>query len=377
MQSFLLLTNEFYPYKGGIGRYCEAMVKQLTRSFAVTLVCPNYWGQLKSYPSRNDVSLMPLIGGKFRKSQFYLLVAQLIRINFQKYDYILVADWPVWLAVSFINKYVFFKPSIRYCLMLHGTEILAFKYGKMAKKARSFGIFKHVQHIFTNSQFTRDLLFKHFENEIKSAVTVTYLAADLKGFSGPPKRPKPRPDSFILLTVGRLDSRKGHDRVIEALSLLDETKKSRLIYRVVGNGEEKYVANLQALATKNGVTLEVAQGVPDAQLGNEFLSANSFVLAAKSMQRKVEGFGIVLLEAAGYGLPSITTRVGGIPEVVIDGTTGLVCDETAASLASAIDKALSNPELLQQLAENAQRHFATFSWRKTCELTVDTMKSYC
>jgi glycosyltransferase involved in cell wall biosynthesis len=76
-----------------------------------------------------------------------------------------------------------------------------------------------------------------------------------------------------------------------------------------------------------------------------------------------EGFGLVLLEAMREGLPIVATRVGAIPEVVDDGTTGfLVASEDPDALANAVLSLLRDPELAVQSGragfERLERHFS-------------------
>ena len=69
-----------------------------------------------------------------------------------------------------------------------------------------------------------------------------------------------------------------------------------------------------------------------------------------------ESFGLVLLEAGALGKPVIATRVGGVPEVVMDNETGvLVRPEDPAALAAAIIKLLENRDLAHRMGMNARR----------------------
>jgi glycosyltransferase involved in cell wall biosynthesis len=79
-----------------------------------------------------------------------------------------------------------------------------------------------------------------------------------------------------------------------------------------------------------------------------------------------EPFGIVLLEAAWAGVPLVAARVGGIPEIVLDGCSGLlVPSEDHAALATAILRIVSNPDLGANLARNArERVLPKFTWEK-------------
>jgi len=81
-----------------------------------------------------------------------------------------------------------------------------------------------------------------------------------------------------------------------------------------------------------------------------------------------EGLPISLLNAMAMGKPVLTTRVGGIPEVVRDGETGVLVDPEIEKIARALDQLLSNPILCSKLGEAAARYVTTtFTWKKTVD----------
>ncbi|MGI6394071.1 MAG: glycosyltransferase family 4 protein [bacterium] len=77
-----------------------------------------------------------------------------------------------------------------------------------------------------------------------------------------------------------------------------------------------------------------------------------------------EGLGTVLLEAISYGVPVIGSNVGGIPDIVIDGKTGLLVEEkNPAGIAEAIEKIANNPDFASELVANGRVHIEkNFSW---------------
>lgn len=95
----------------------------------------------------------------------------------------------------------------------------------------------------------------------------------------------------------------------------------------------------------------------------ELLSSSSvFVLSSSS-----EALPVSVLEAMAAGLPVVATRVGGVPELVVDGETGfLVPPSDAAALAAALQRLLDDPELRARLGAagraRAEEHFALDSF---------------
>ena len=135
-------------------------------------------------------------------------------------------------------------------------------------------------------------------------------------------------DAFMYLFVGRLVPQKGVDVLIAAFA-----KQSSGVLLIAGQGVDR--ASLEAQAAELGVAsrvffLGVRRDVPSLMK-----VADCFVLASR-----LEGLGMVLVEAIMSGLPVVATNVDGIPEVVEDGKTGeLVAPDDIGAFAAAMQKA--------------------------------------
>ena len=160
----------------------------------------------------------------------------------------------------------------------------------------------------------------------------------------------------LLLTVARLVSRKGIDRVIEALSALREELPA-VQYVVVGRGPDK--GRLEQLARSAGLQGRVhfLQDVTDEELPDAYAAADAFVLAARDEPRSVEGFGLVLLEAGAAGKPVVATAAGGVVDAVVHERTGLlVPPEAPGELAAALRRVLTDGDLGASLGRGGQEH---------------------
>lgn len=176
-----------------------------------------------------------------------------------------------------------------------------------------------------------------------------------------------RPLARLLLTVGNLVERKGHDTVIRALSLL--TKQGQdVVYLIVGDGPNR--AALEQLAASLGMADRVVflgrVNTPDLPL--LYSAADIFIMVSRERLEHcdVEGFGIVFIEAAACGIPSIGGRSGGISDAVVDGVTGLLVDPLdVAEVARSIDVLLANRDLARRLGDAARYRAASqFSWSR-------------
>jgi len=138
------------------------------------------------------------------------------------------------------------------------------------------------------------------------------------------------PDARVLLCVCRLERQKGVDTAIAALPHLPNT---HLV--VLGEGPER--AELESLARRLDVPVYLPGRVPDVA---------AWLRRADALVHPVrwEGFGLAVLEAMLAGLPVVATRVSALPELVVDGVTGvLVPPDDPESLAQAVERMLASP----------------------------------
>lgn len=175
----------------------------------------------------------------------------------------------------------------------------------------------------------------------------------------------------LLLSVGRLQRRKGHDSVLAAMHALRDELPD-LIYVIVGDGGER--ARLAALAVRLGLARRVHfEGeVGAAALPAYYAAADLFVLPTRVEPGDFEGFGLVFLEAAAAGRPAIGGRNGGVPEAISDGETGLLVDGAdVRDLASAIRSLATSPALRAELgAAGRRRVLRQFTWDRAAQAVL-------
>ncbi len=146
---------------------------------------------------------------------------------------------------------------------------------------------------------------------------------------------------FLLLSVGRLQARKGHDLAIQAIARLG---RRDLHYVIVGDGNE--LQRLKQLTQDTGVTSLVTfePRISPELLPTYYAASDVFLHPNRNDGEDFEGFGLVFLEAAAAGVPVIGGRSGGVPEAVAENETGLLVtgtdpDELAAALRQLLDVA--------------------------------------
>jgi phosphatidylinositol alpha-1,6-mannosyltransferase len=174
----------------------------------------------------------------------------------------------------------------------------------------------------------------------------------------------------MLLTVGRLQRRKGHDMVIRALPLI-KTKFPRATYLIVGAGEE--FAYLQSLVDEMGVGDSVifAGCVADEALPAYYAACDVFIMPNREIDGDIEGFGMVYLEASAAGKPVIGGRSGGTSDAIRDGITGLRVDGTSVGeVADAAIVLLNDSETSRIMGERGRRWVEReFTWESIVDKT--------
>lgn len=178
--------------------------------------------------------------------------------------------------------------------------------------------------------------------------------------------------NFILLSVGRLQRRKGHDLTIEAVAML-AAELPGLHYVIAGSGLER--ERLEALSAARGIVDRVhfTGDFPTAELPALYAACDLFVLPTRQDEQDIEGFGIVFLEAAAAGKAAVGGNNGGVPEAVAAGQTGSLVDgHDAAELARTIRMYVEAPDLLSRMGEAGRRRvIQSFTWERAASLVTE------
>jgi phosphatidylinositol alpha-1,6-mannosyltransferase len=184
--------------------------------------------------------------------------------------------------------------------------------------------------LLSNSDFTRDTLVDLLGVD-PDRIALTYPTVDEQRFRpGLPAddlraRLGLRPAQPLILSVGRLMKRKGFDNVIRALpSLVQQGIDAH--YAVIGIGEEQ--GYLQGLVDDLGLQdrVHLLGHVPYEDLPRWYCACSLFAMPNRDIGGDTEGFGLVFLEAAAAGRPSLAGIAGGTGSAVVDGVTGLRVD---------------------------------------------------
>lgn len=161
-------------------------------------------------------------------------------------------------------------------------------------------------------------------------------------------------DDFVLLSVGELIPRKNHEVVIRALSVLKQLDKlNHIEYVICGRGS--YEADLRKLAEG----LDVADHVHFLGYRNDISEicncADLFVFMSHQ-----EGLPVALMEAMACGLPAVCSNIRGNTDLIEDGVTGLLANNTPEEVAQSISKMKSDTALRNRVASAALQKIKQF-----------------
>lgn len=208
--------------------------------------------------------------------------------------------------------------------------------------------------VATETNFSRDWLAERYP-DFAFKIHRVY-----NGISVAPLLPRTtRNERPHLLSVGRLVEKKGFPHLVEALGLL---RKRGVEFQctIVGDGplKETLTAEIARLQLADRVRLTGA--LPYHEVSQLFKTADCFTLACVPEVNLGNG-GMdnqptVIAEAMLHGLPVVSTRLAGIPEMVEHGTTGFLLEEcTAEALANALQQLIEQPEMAQKMGEAGYR----------------------
>ncbi len=366
-----LVTSEFPPDLGGVETYAWQLAKELGRrpNLQVTVYAPHKSASIAAPPG---VTIKPVLAS------------------------CMGLDWPrlknepidVWHALSAAHAWLALKgqPTV---VSIHGNDFLApypltkrpalmlpglralrpfvwrrfrplWQHATLRMLARAL---PHATAIISNSRYTADVLLKQ-HSACADKVYVAWVGVDPLFFDVP-RAPK-NEQAPLLLTVSRLsEPRKNIDLVLHALAAL----KGRFEFEYAVAGEGGLRPDLERLANTLGLGERVrfVGRVSDAELRDLYAHADLLVLAASIEPGSHEGFGIVYLEAAASGVPSLAARLAGAAEAVAEGRSGFFVDTPeVATIRDALARYLKGE--IRFDADTCRQFARGFDWKRIADM---------
>lgn len=372
---YLVITELFLPTKGGTavwfgevfrrlgGKDIHIVTADVTGAEEVDLSHPNTIHRLKL----NRVAwLRPESLGMYAR----LFIKSLWLAMTNKFEAIhAIRSLPEGLVAWAVARLTS-HPVIIYA---HGEELTSWGNG-LKFKTMCFTL-HHADKVVANSDYTQEVLIRLGVDANK--ISIVYPGVDISRF-----RPDLPSDDLrksiglqagqkLVLSVGRLSRRKGFDKVIHSLPLLKQ-QGFNVHYALIGIGEDhKY---LTELAEEMGVReyVHLLGHVTSKDLPRWYNACDVFVMPNREINGDTEGFGMVFLEAAACGIPTIAGSGGGTGAAVLDGVTGLRVDgEKIVEVSSALVRVLSDRDYASILGKQGHdRAVADFGWEAVANKTA-------
>ncbi len=368
--SVLLVSEVFPPQTGGSGRWFWEIYRRLPRQH--TLIAAGQHPDAARFDATHDLRIerVPLALATwgmlsrtglrsywkaYRQLCKLIQHAEVTQIHCGK---ALPEGWLAWL----IHK----RYGLPFLCYVHGEEL------NVSASSRELSwmtarILRSAQRVIVNSHNTRQLV-QQMVALPPAKVQVLHPGVDVQRFVPAPRDPAVRAklgweDRRVVLTVGRLQVRKGHDRLIEALPQIRAVVPD-VLYAIVGDGGER--SRLETLAERHGVAdcVQFRGDVPDAEMIECYQQCDLFVLPNREVEGDTEGFGMVLLEAQACGKPVVAGASGGTAETMQVPTTGRLVDcRTSGPIAGVVSELLQDAKLRQQMGRAGRRWTEEqFSW---------------
>lgn len=340
MQKTLLLTHEYFPFSGGVATYCHSLFRNLpAERYLIVTDCT-------AVKSGNNIFKIRLISKNIWPHWLPGLFGVLRLVQKEKVQILFTPNILPLGSIAFFVKLLTGRP---YIVSLHGLDInLAMK----NKAAWTKIILKNAKHVICNTNYTATLLKNYVAQE---KISIIYPSSTLLGKGCSTEHVRALREKYslagkkVILTVGRLVSRKGHVLVLEALRDLD---RSDWRYLIAGEGPE--LENLQNKIKEYHLEEKVILlgRVADEELPCYYQAADIFVLPHQLLDHDVEGFGIVFLEAASFALPIIAGQSGGVSEI-FSGQDDVVYVKSADDIKQAIADFLQDTSRVKKFGQNA------------------------
>jgi len=300
-----------------------------------------YTGNMHELVARSGMNKLLFLSFLF----FFLLSARNLLIK-KRIDLILAQWWVPGGVVGSLLSIIYNKPLI---ITSHGTDIRLLEKSKFFSSMAGW-VFRRAKVITTVSSFLKDKLSDKIALP-QDKVKVIPMPVTPGTFTPTPLRSE---KIKRVLCVARFTPQKGLDVLLRACKILKE-KGINFQAKIVGEGPLKSFLQTKIEELNLSDNVFLINPVPQEELN--LLYAESYLCVLPSME---EGFGLVLVEAQLCKRPVVGTRSGGIPDIIQDGKSGmLVTPGDHLSLASAMERVLTDGELASRLAEEGYRSART------------------
>lgn len=339
---YLIVTQTYPPRTGGMQNVMNAISNKLA-SLNETHVFPDHY--FKSKDSSSKIFIHNNFAPKLLRP---LIKKKLVSFIYENEDVVICDSWKSLNAVPSKAKKII--------VLAHGQEFLSIK----KKRKRIENNLKNVSSIICSSSYTSTLINDLNISKVpRIVIPPTY---SLKAITNNRNDILKNTDKVFLLTICRLEERKGIIPVLKSLSEMNNDKVLKpFFWNICGEGlqADEIKKCIKDLNLSKNVKLV---GKVNTQEKESFLEKSDlFIMPSYKVNNSIEGFGISYVEAAAYGVPSIAGIEGGVKDAVIDAKTGWCVDPLdGLALTDTLKSAINNKKLREKYGNNAQKKFLDY-----------------
>jgi phosphatidylinositol alpha-1,6-mannosyltransferase len=255
--------------------------------------------------------------------------------------------------------------GIKYITYVHGEDVetaaMSGEHNLMVKQ-----VCKRAQKIICNSENSANIVVR-LGYKSRDKIVVLNPGVDAKLFV-----PAETDTAFqkqmgwdqkkVIITVGRLQQRKGQDKMIEAMPGVLK-KHPDALYAVIGRGECKPLLEALILENKLQEHVQLLDEIADDKMIKCYQQADLFILPNRTIDNDIEGFGMVLVEAQACAKPVVAGDSGGTKETMLVGESGFIIDCTEPQIIA--------KKMVDILSDKAQMRTMGISGRRHVEQSLD------
>jgi phosphatidylinositol alpha-1,6-mannosyltransferase len=381
MKKVLLLTENFPPIEGGSGRWFWELYSRIPKDRVVVLTHNTDRGEEFDNSHSINVIRAPMSSPEWGfKSitgiKFYWRLVKLVRKIVKQHGIEEIHCGRV-IHEGVVAWLIKMLTGIPYLCFVHGEDVetaaTSREQSLMVRKVCSAS-----KMLICNSYNSQNLVVNlGFESEDKCEVlhpgvdTAKFISAEPDNIF---REDMGWTNKQVLLTVGRLQQRKGQDYLIKAMPELLK-KHPDLFYAVVGRGEceEALRELIESLKLENHV--KIYTDLNDEYLIKCYQQCDFFILPNRTIGNDIEGFGMVLVEAQACGKPVIAGDSGGTAETMLIGETGEIIDcSTPSLLAEGLAHVLAKPEFTDYGTKGLSYVQANLDWQAHVHKALELFK---
>lgn len=380
----LLLSDIFPPKTGGSGRWFWEIYSRLARD--KYLIAAGEDPRQLEFDRTHDLAIarLPLTMRQWGVrswsglSGYWGATARLKRL-IRKHDVRMIHCGRV-LPEGVMALALKWRLGVKYLAYVHGEDVAT----ALESREHAFlvrRVLAGAELLIANSKNTRRILCDQWQVPERK-VRVLYPGVDTTRFVPEPCDERMRSELGwgnrpVVLTVGRLQKRKGHDQMIRAVRQLRD-EFPRLLYVAIGDGEER--AELERIIDAEGLreNVQLVGETDDRRLIGSYQQCDLFILPNRQVNQDIEGFGMVLLEAQSCGKPVIAGASGGTSEAMQAPETGRIAAcETPDGIVLVVAELLRDRALRKAMGQRGREWVTSnFDWSALAQQARELFESF-